>query len=127
MLKPKRPIANVAIKNPFKVQDFLDDKLSVLDVKAADAFGAKYDVEMQLDVSASLMQRTVFYGCDLYADQLRKGGDYGDLRPVFCIWLIDGVLWSGTQVHHAFRLTDAASGRVLEDTLAIHTLEAGKV
>jgi predicted transposase/invertase (TIGR01784 family) len=127
VLKPKRPIADVAIKNPFKVQDFQDDKLSVLDVKAADDAGAMYDIEMQLEVSASLVQRTVFYGCDLYADQLRKGGDYEDLRPVFSIWLIDGVLWSGAaQVHHAFRLTDAASGRVLDNTLAIHTLELGK-
>ena len=83
----------------------------------------QYDVEMQLDVSASLMQRTVFYGCDLYADQLRKGGDYGDLRPVFCIWLIDGVLWSGTQGHHAFRLTDRESGTDFGGQLEIHTIE----
>jgi len=31
-----------------------------------------------------------------------------------------------TKVHHAFRLTDAESGRVLEETLEIHTLALGR-
>ena len=30
------------------------------------------------------------------------------------------------QVHHAFRLTDRESGRVLEQTLELHTVELGK-
>ena len=44
------PIADVTIENPFNLQDFADDKLSVLDVKATDRFGAIYDVEIQLTV-----------------------------------------------------------------------------
>ncbi len=43
------------------------------------------------------------------------------------IWLVNGILWpDATRVHHAFRLTDQPSGRVLEDTLAIHTLELAR-
>ena len=59
-------------------------------------------------------------------DQLREGDDYAKLLPAHSIWVLDGVLWRETpQFHHAFRLTDALSSRVL-DTLAIHTLELPK-
>ena len=72
-------------------------------------------------------KRLVYYGCELYVDQLREGADYAELLPAYSIWLLDGVLWPKTpQFHHAFRLTDGASGRVLDRTLAIHTLELPK-
>ncbi len=127
ILNPKLPIADVTIQNPFNYQDFQDDKLSILDVKAIDDSGALFDVEVQLRTPAGLDKRLVFYGCELYADQLRAGMPYADLPPVFSIWLINGVLWpEGLQFHHAFRLTDPPSGRILDGTLAIHTIELPK-
>ena len=48
---------------PFKPQDFQDDKLSVLDIKAVDRTGVVYDVEMQLTTYEGLVQRIVYYGC----------------------------------------------------------------
>jgi len=127
VLKPKSPIADVTIENPFNYKDFQDDKLSILDVKAVDAARSCYDVEVQLEVLKGSEKRVVYYGCGLYLDQLRQGDDYARLRPAFSVWLLDGVLWPETpQLHHAFRLTDAASGRVLDGTPAIHTLELPK-
>ncbi len=127
VLKPKSPVVDVTIKNPFNRKDFEDDKLSVVDVKAVDSAGATYHVEVQLRAPMSLPQRAVFYGCELYADQLREGIGYADLCPVDSIWLINNVLWPDTtQFHHAFRLTDAAAGRVLNGTLEIHTIELPK-
>jgi predicted transposase/invertase (TIGR01784 family) len=69
----------------------------------------------------------IFYGCQLYADQLKAGDDYAGLHPVYSICLVNGVLWpDATRVHHAFRLADEESGRVLRGTLEIHTLELGR-
>ena len=45
------PISDVTIENPYNLQDFHDDKLSILDVKATDEWGAIYDIEMQLTYS----------------------------------------------------------------------------
>jgi predicted transposase/invertase (TIGR01784 family) len=127
ILRPTPPIVGVTLENPFNLQDFEDDKLSVLDVKAVDGDGAIYDIEMQLDIFAGLVQRIVFYGCELYAGQLNAGEGYAVLHPVYSICLINGILWrDATQVHHAFRLTDEQSGRVLRGTLEIHTLELGR-
>ena len=49
VLRPKSPITDVTVQNPFNYKDFQDDKLCILDVKAVDAGRAWYDVEVQLD------------------------------------------------------------------------------
>lgn len=81
---------------------------------------------MQLSIFAGLVKRIVFYGCEIYADQLRNGDNYTDLKPVYAICLLEGRLWpDSAKVHHAFRLEDRDSGRILEGTLEFHTLELG--
>ena len=126
-LRLKEPIVEVTLDNPFNPQDFQEDKLSLLDVKAIDRTGAIYDVEVQLAAYRGLRQRMVFYGCELYAGQLKAGQEYHTVNPVYTIWLIGGILWpDAAKVHHVFRLTDADSGRVLEGTIEIHTLELGR-
>jgi predicted transposase/invertase (TIGR01784 family) len=119
-------IVDVTLENPYNLQDFKEDKLSILDIKAVDDFGAIYNVEMQLTIFDGLVQRIVFYGCEIYAGQLKTGDDYTKLHPAFSICLVNGVLWKDArQVHHAFRLTDQKTGRILGGTLEIHTLELG--
>ena len=44
ILVPKSPIVEVTVENPFNMQDFEDDKLSILDIKAVDGSGAIYDI-----------------------------------------------------------------------------------
>jgi predicted transposase/invertase (TIGR01784 family) len=120
------PIVDVTIENPYNLQDFQNDKLSILDIRAVDQRGAIYDVEMQLSTHSGLVKRIVFYGCEVYAGQLKAGDDYSKLKPVYSICLLLGQLWDDSpKVHHAFRLVDRDSGRLLLDTLEIHTLELG--
>ncbi len=42
------PITEVEILNPYNEREFLDDKLSIVDVKARDERGRLYQVEIQL-------------------------------------------------------------------------------
>ncbi len=78
-------------------------------------------------MTEGLTQQVVFYGCELYAGQIKRGDDYENSHPVYSIWLLNGILWpEATRVHHVFRLTDEESGRVLRETLEIHTLELGR-
>jgi predicted transposase/invertase (TIGR01784 family) len=122
---PKR-ITAVTIENPFNYQDFYEDKLSVLDIKAVDESGAVYDIEMQLEAHLGLIPRVVFYGCELYSGQMKSGDDYSKLKPVFTICLLEGTLWQDSRrVHHAFRLVDQETNRVLKDTIEFHILEMG--
>jgi predicted transposase/invertase (TIGR01784 family) len=127
ILKLLIPIVDVEIINPYNLQDFETDKLSILDIKARDRAGTIYHIEMQLTMFTGLIQRVVFYGCELYAGQLKSGQDYTELAPVYSICLVDGILWKdANKVHQRFRLCDLETGLVLEETLQIHTLELGR-
>ena len=133
ILKLLLPIVAVRIMNPYNLQDFESDKLSILDIKATDRTGATYHIEMQLTPFNGLVQRIVFYGCELYAGQLKAGDDYTKLAPVYSICIVAGILWkelkkgeNAQKVHQRFRLCDLETGLVLDDTLQIHTLELGR-
>ena len=114
ILNLSNPIIDVTIVNPYNLQDFKDDKLSILDIKAVDQDGAIYDIEMQLSIFSGLIKRIVFYGCEIFAGQLKAGDDYSKLKPVYSICLLEKKLWDDSpKVHHAYRLKDALSGRIL--------------
>ncbi len=101
ILNLPRRIASVTIQNPFNYQDFYEDKLSVLDIRAVDEAGAIYDVEMQIDAHVGLIQRLVFYGCELYAGQMRSGDNYSD--PNLCSRFVCSREYCGP-IHDAFTM-----------------------
>lgn len=126
ILQLEAQVVDVTIENPYNLQDFYEDKLSILDIKAIDQLGRIHNVEMQLTAETGLVQRIVFYGCELYSGQMKLADNYADLHSVHSICLLDGRLWRDSpKVHHTFRLTDLESARVLSGTLEIHTLELG--
>ena len=56
VLRPKEPIVDVTLDNPFNPRDFQEDKLSQLDIKAIDRTGAIYNVEVQLYEPGALLE-----------------------------------------------------------------------
>lgn len=118
------PIVAVTILNPFSYQEFARQKLIGMDIRACDADGNWFNVEMQVTVNAGLVQRLVLYACRLYVDQLQVGQDYVDLRPVVTICLLSKNLFGKMgQRHCHFALTDAASGKRLDNGVEVHTIE----
>ena len=53
-------IAEAEILNPYNDKEFLDDKLSVVDVKAKDSEGRLYQIEIQLLTYRHLPERMVY-------------------------------------------------------------------
>jgi len=127
LLRLRSPIAKVQILNPYNDKDFEDDKLSILDLRAEDEHGRIFTIEVQLSARPGLIQRVVFYGCEVYAGQLMEGQDYSELKPVYTICLYRGVLWpQDVTYQHRFQLADVETGRILEETVAIHLVELFK-
>ena len=127
ILELAQPITSVVIENPFNYQDFDNDKLSILDVKATDTQGTIFHIEMQVSASPAMAQRLAFYACELYAGQLSDGKPYTRLCPVYSICLLNDTLWrTDPTSHHRFRLADTQTGRILEPSLEIHLLELPK-
>ena len=127
LLQWPEPIEDVEIENPFQYQDFLEDKLSVLDIKARNAAGVVFHVEMQVSVPASTPKRLAYYAFEQFTGQLGRGGDYRNLRPVYSICLLDAPVWPVDPVgHHRFRMMDPATGREYEQVVEIHLVEMSK-
>ena len=120
------PIVAVEILNPYNEREFLDDKLSIVDVKARDTQGRVFQVEIQLLVLPDLPARILYGWANLYRSQIKSGQDYGELRPAYSIWLLGETLRRGLPeyVHH-LRMRDE-QGRGLIDHGGIWLLELGK-
>ena len=120
------PVVSVAYLNPFGYKDFETDKLVCVDVKATDQRGRVFVIEVQIVLQSSFAKRAVFYACEAYTDQLRIGQGYSDLKATYSICLLMRNLWEDDQLHHQFQLVDRESGRILEDSIEIHTVELAK-
>ena len=105
------PITAVEILNPYNEREFLGDKLSVVDVKARDAHGQIYQVEIQLRSYGHLPTRILYNWADVYSQQLQSGNDYRLLRPTYAIWLLGENLFpTDSAYRHVYKFRDEQGG-----------------
>jgi len=108
------PLTEVEILNPYNEREFLDDKLSIVDVKARDSSGRLYQIEIQLLNIPELPARILYGWADLYSAQLQDGDGYDQLQPTYSIWLLGQTLRPGvTDAVHRFRLRDDQGGSLV--------------
>ena len=120
------PVSSVEILNPFNEREFLDDKLSIVDVKARDDHKDLYQIEIQLLSYRDLPARISYGWADLYSSQLGSGQPYSRLKPTYAIWLLAEDLFPERNGYlHDFRLRDA-QGRSLVKHGGIWLLELNK-
>ncbi|MFB1490590.1 MULTISPECIES: Rpn family recombination-promoting nuclease/putative transposase [unclassified Thiocapsa] len=120
------PITAVDILNPYNERETLDDKLTVVDVKARDAARRIFQIEIQLVVFANLAPRILDTWADLFSQQLQSGGDYRELQPVYAIWILDATLFRDRPEYaHRYRLRDDR-GRPLVDHGTVRVFELSK-
>ena len=59
--------------NPFNPKEALDDKLSILDIRARDQSGRQFNIEMQMLTSPDYAKRILYYACKLHQQQFHEG------------------------------------------------------
>ncbi|MGZ8217854.1 Rpn family recombination-promoting nuclease/putative transposase [Methylomagnum sp.] len=120
------PITDAVILNPYNDKEFLDDKLSIVDVKARDGEGRLFQIEIQMLSYRHLPARILYGWADIYTKQLKSGKDYDQLRPAYSIWLLaDNLLRDDDRYAHHFKLRDER-GRILIEYGGIWVLELDK-
>ncbi|MFT4927652.1 MAG: putative transposase/invertase (TIGR01784 family) [Phenylobacterium sp.] len=127
ILSPPIPITDVTITNPYNEKKFLTDKLTIVDIKAKDALGTVYQIEVQLSTPGYLRNRMAYTWSDIYQQQLSSGQLYPALKPVISIWLLtENVFTDSEAFHHHFQLFDQLNQQLLTDHCSIHVLELKK-
>ena len=127
VLQPESLIEEVEILNPFNDKMFEDDKLSIVDVKARDAAGSWYVIEVQTTIPNGLRNRLVFYTGELYTRQMNEGTTYGELRPAISICFVTEPLFREVEFGHLrFSLYDAAHSLDFGDQIQLHLIQLSK-
>ncbi len=118
-------IRSVEVRNPSILAEDIGKKFVVMDIKAEDESGRKFDVEMQVRKYASYSKRSVYYLCRLYAEQLEAGDDYSELKPVVGIHFLDYEEFEGCpEFHFRFSFRDIRHPEIcLTDDLVLHVVE----
>jgi predicted transposase/invertase (TIGR01784 family) len=115
------------ITNPFNDKETLDDKLSILDIKARDRSGRQFHVEMQMLADCYFPKRIVYYWSRFHQQQLHEGDDYGTLQPTVSICFVNSQLFPKITAYHLpFQLWNPEHQVVLTSDLAIHLIELPK-
>src|SRR6266481_5834947 len=102
-----RHIQELELLNPFNPKEALDDKLSILDIKARDQSGRQFNIEMQLLAYRYYEKRILYYASKLHQQQMHEGQDYLTLQPTLSISFLNHVHFPQVGDYHLhFRLLE---------------------
>lgn len=122
--EPNAQIKEAIILNPYNEREFIDDKLSIVDVKAQDEMGNQYQIEIQLTAIPALRQRILYTWSSLYHSLIQSGDEYHKLRKTVSIWLIADTLFPGVKEHHLpFCLYNEQHKLLLTDHMQVHLIQ----
>jgi predicted transposase/invertase (TIGR01784 family) len=125
--RPGQEIQNVELLNPFNPKEALDDKLSILDVKARDQSGRQFNVEMQMLAFPYYEKRILYYWAKFYQQHIHEGQDYLDLKATISISFLDHLLFPRVPDYHLrFRLLEESHHFPFAADIEFHVLELPK-
>ena len=121
------PVLDVTILNPFNIQRDSLERLTVIDVRARDANGRVFSVEMQARAQAPFVERALYYWCASFGRQISSGQQYDQLKPVEVVSLLNFRLFDRSWDHRWHRSFDVRSRlpphRAVSEHLVLHFLE----
>ena len=110
------PIEDVTLLNPYQAPPLQGLKPTTLDVRARDALGREFIVEMQVEKETGFHKRVLYYTSKAYVQQLDVGEKYHLLRPVLFLGVLDFTIFetSGYLTRHLILNPDTGE-RTLTD------------
>jgi predicted transposase/invertase (TIGR01784 family) len=117
-------IARLELRNPYNLSDYVEGKLSILDIKAEDEKGIQYDIEMQIKGSDFYGKRTLYYWAKMFGSQLDYANDendkkdgigYSDLKKCIVISLMDFSFFDDKLYHRCFTLKNRETNEIHKD------------
>ena len=120
-------VADVTLLNPYNLQSFKNDKLSILDVKAKGVDGKLFNIEIQISDEADYDKRALYYWAELYTNQISAGEDYSILNKAIGIHILNFVsITENDKYHNIFQITEKETGQPYFTDLELHTIELKK-
>lgn len=120
-------ISSVTLLNPYNPQNFQNDKLSILDLKAQGDNGKLYNIEIQISNEGDYDKRALFYWAELYTQQLQGSDSYSKLNKTIGIHILNFISIRGVEKYHnVFHALEKDSKIRHFDDFELHTIELSK-
>ena len=109
-------------------QEYPDDKLGILDVRAMMEDGAQVNMEMQVDSFEQWDARSLFYLSKMYTEQIGKGDPYTKLKKCIHVSILNFIRFADDErCYWTIRLCDEQTGKKYTDLLELQILELMKL
>ena len=120
-------VKEVTLLNPYNPKNFKQDKLSILDVKATNQDGKRFNIEIQISDEADYDKRALYYWAKLYTEQLKVAQDYSALSKAIGIHILNFTsIPQAKNYHNVFHITEKENGFTYFKDLELHTIELNK-
>jgi len=120
-------VVDITLLNPYNLQNFYNDKLSILDIKAKSHNGKMFNVEIQITDHADYDKRALYYWSKLYTEQLKESKDYCSLSKTIGIHILNFfAIPEFKSYHNVFHVTEKETGVKYFNDLELHTIELKK-
>jgi predicted transposase/invertase (TIGR01784 family) len=120
-------VSDVTLLNPYNPKNFKTDKLSILDIKATNQEGKRFNIEIQISDEADYDKRALYYWAKLYTEQLKVAQDYSHLSKAIGIHILNFTsIPQAKNYHNVFHITEKENGFAYFKDLELHTIELNK-
>ncbi|GAB6169606.1 Rpn family recombination-promoting nuclease/putative transposase [Clostridium carnis] len=123
----KIDIKDIKILNSELPKENIQDKKSILDIRATIDNNIEIDIEIQVARTIYMPQRSLYYWSKIYAEQLEAGAKYSKLKKTVCINILDFDTLDTKKYHSIFKIKEEEENYILTDLLEIHFLEMKKL
>jgi len=120
-------VVTVTLLNPYNPKSFKQDKLSILDIKAENQEGKRYNIEIQISDDADYDKRALYYWAKLYTGQLKATENYAQLSKAIGIHILNFMSIPHVEKYHnVFNIREKDSSFAYFKDLELHTIELKK-
>uniref|UniRef100_UPI003F4C3033 Rpn family recombination-promoting nuclease/putative transposase n=1 Tax=Brachyspira catarrhinii TaxID=2528966 RepID=UPI003F4C3033 len=117
----------VTVLNTFNLKETINDKQSIVDVRAITKSGETVLVEIQRVGNQSFVYRSLYYWAKGYVSNLRNNEKYNDLKQVIVINILDfNLLKDIDKEHSCYVIKELETNHILTNHLEMHFLELPK-
>ncbi len=119
-------VNDIDVLNPELPPKSIDGKFSRLDVNVR-TLGENVNIEMQVENETDFKERILFYWSKMYADGLKKGHPYSELKKSYSISILDFKMFDCKSYHSSFSIREDNRNEQFSDKLSLHIFELKKL
>ena len=102
------------------------DKLGILDIRVVLENGTQIDIEMQVIAYDYWAERSLFYLCKMFSEQIHEGEDYQELKKCIHVGILNFILFDDEEYYSKFHIWEDSRKLLYTDKMEIHIVRTSE-